>query len=148
GRAVAQETKLPNRARARAWTWPAGAARPLWGAAWPRGDFAFVVRLREWIAQEVAAGRLPPWLAVAYGFGIVIYFTADREPVWPIAAGAAGVCALVTVALRRHLAAFVAGLFVTAIAAGFAGATIKTASIAHPVLRFNASGATVAGFVE
>ena len=34
------------------------------------------------------------------------------------------------------------------IAAGFAVATVKTALIDHPVLRFSASGVTVAGFVE
>ena len=50
--------------------------------------------------------------------------------------------------LRRNLKAFVLALFVAAIACGFAAATIKTASIAHPILRYNASGVTVAGFVE
>ena len=118
------------------------------GASRGRGEFAFVVQLRAWAAQELAAGRLLPWLAVAYGFGIVLYFTADHEPVWQVAAGTAGVCAIGTVLLRRHLTAFVLALFVTAIAAGFAVATIKTASIAHPILRFNASGVTIAGFVE
>ena len=139
---------LENRAGAKAWTWPTSVTRPLWGISWPRGDFAFVTQLRQWAAQELAAGRLLPWLAVAYGFGIVIYFTADHEPVWPVAAGTAGVCAVCAVLLRRHLTAFVLALFVTAMAAGFAVATIKTASIAHPILRFMASGVTVAGFVE
>ena len=36
----------------------------------------------------------------------------------------------------------------SAITAGFAVATIKTALIGHPVLRFSTSGVTVAGFVE
>ena len=31
---------------------------------------------------EVGAGRLLPWLPVAFGLGIAIYFTADREPAW------------------------------------------------------------------
>src|SRR6202035_2921499 len=35
-----------------------------------------------------------------------------------------------------------------AIAIGFAVATVKTALIAHPVLRFAASGVTISGFVE
>jgi competence protein ComEC len=38
------------------------------------------------------------------------------------------------------------GLF--GIALGFAVATLKTTLISHPVLRFAASGVTVAGFVE
>ena len=146
---MSEGEKLENRTTAKARTWPIGATRPLWGAVWPRGgEFAFAAQLREWAAQELAAGRLLPWLAVAYGFGIVIYFTADHEPVWQVAAITACVCAICTVLLRRHLTAFVTALFVTAIAAGFAGATIKTASIAHPILRFTASGVTVAGFVE
>jgi competence protein ComEC len=149
---VAQDGKLENRARAKAWTgtwtWPVGVTRPPWGFAWPRGEFAFVAQLREWAAQELAAGRLLPWLAVAYGFGIVLYFTAEHEPVWQAAAATVFVCAICTVLLRHRLTAFVVGLFVTAIAAGFAVATVKTASIAHPILRFNAPGVTVAGFVE
>src|SRR5262245_22578753 len=81
-------------------TWPDGAARPLWGAVWPRRDFVFAAKLRQWAAQELAAGRLLPWLAVAYGFGIVIYFTASSEPVWQVAAGTACACAVCTVLLR------------------------------------------------
>jgi hypothetical protein len=34
---------------------------------------------------ELAVGRLLPWLAVAYGFGIVLYFTAERAPRWSAA---------------------------------------------------------------
>ena len=34
--------------------------------------------ISQWAAAEVAPGRLLPWLPVAYGFGIVAYFTADR----------------------------------------------------------------------
>ena len=66
GRAVAQDGDLENRARAKAWagpwTWPVGVTRPPWGAAWPRGGFAFVTQLRAWAAQELSAGRLLPWL--------------------------------------------------------------------------------------
>ena len=112
------------------------------------GGICSRAQLRQWAAAEVAAGRLLPWLAVAYGFGIVIYFTAEREPAWQAAVALAAACVICTVLLRRHLAALVVTLFVAAIACGFAAATIKTAWIAHPILRFNASGVTVAGFVE
>jgi hypothetical protein len=162
---VAEDGKLENRARAKvgakvgiwsgAWsgtwpwlgTWPVGAARPISGAA-SRGEFAFLTQVRQWAAQEAAAGRLLPWLVVAYGLGIVINFTAEHEPVWQVAAGTAVACSFGAVMLRRHLHAFVLALFVAAIACGFAAAAIKTASIAHPILRYNASGVTVAGFVE
>lgn len=99
---MSEGEKLENRTAAKARTWPVGATRPLWGAAWPRAEFAFAAQLREWAVQELAAGRLLPWLAVAYGFGIVIYFTADHEPVWQVAAITASVCAICTVLLRRH----------------------------------------------
>jgi competence protein ComEC len=42
-------------------------------------------RLREWAHAETAPGRLFPWLPVAFGFGVVLYFTAEREPVWWVA---------------------------------------------------------------
>ena len=46
--------------------------------------------ISRWLAQrlatgldaEVAPGRLMPWLPVAFGTGIVFYFSADREPAW------------------------------------------------------------------
>ena len=31
---------------------------------------------------DTGPGRLLPWLPVAFGFGIAIYFTAEREPAW------------------------------------------------------------------
>src|SRR3954449_9224066 len=60
-----------------------------WDAARPRGvawlpDARFVAGPREalerWFATDTAAGRLFPWLAVCFGLGIVIYFTAEHEP--------------------------------------------------------------------
>jgi competence protein ComEC len=45
-------------------------------AGWLRG------LVSQWAAAEVAPGRLLPWLPVAFGLGIVAYFTADREPTW------------------------------------------------------------------
>jgi competence protein ComEC len=65
----------------------------------------------------------------------------------------AAVCALGALLLRRQIApqrfvfnVIALGLF--GIALGFAVATLKTTLIGHPVLRFPASGVTVAGFVE
>ncbi len=42
---------------------------------------SFAAKLREWIAAEAGAGRLLPWVPVAFGVGIAVYFTADHEPV-------------------------------------------------------------------
>ena len=105
-------------------------------------------RIREWAAQETAAGRLLPWFAVAYGAGIVVYFTAEREPSLWAAATLAAVCGLAALLLRKRFVAQVVALGVFAASLGFAIATLKTSLIDHPVLRFSASGVTIAGFVE
>ena len=66
---------------------------------------------------------------------------------WAAAALAiAGLAAAVL--LRRHAVAFVIALSVFGVAAGFAVATVKTALIAHPVLRYPAFSVSLAGFVE
>ena len=75
------------RGRAEAWRpwvppWVAAGRRP--ALAWPNGlsDFArrVVERVRAWVAVEVGPGRLVPWLAIAFGCGVAIYFAIDREP--------------------------------------------------------------------
>jgi competence protein ComEC len=136
------------RTRAGAATWPVGGAPVAPCLAGPRFGFFTATKLHQWVAEEVATAPLLPWLAVAYGFGVVLYFTADHEPAWWAGTALAGVSAAFAVMLRRHLAAFVIALAVFSMAAGFAVATIKTALIGHPVLRHSASGVTVAGFVE
>src|ERR1700678_2594602 len=98
---MVDDSGAPDRARSGtrtgARTWPVERARRAWGAAWPRAEFAVPARVREWAAVEVGAGRLLPWFAVAFGTGIVLYFTADHEPaIWAAAALAAtGVIAAV-----------------------------------------------------
>jgi competence protein ComEC len=74
-----------------------------------------------------------PWVPIAFGAGIAIYFTADREPVaWFVAAVAVGLCAVAFVLRRRK--AFAAALMLAAMASGFAVAALKTARISHVVL--------------
>ena len=55
-------------------------ARPR-GTVWPSADALGGARdiISRWFATDVAAGRLMPWLPICFGFGIVLYFTADRE---------------------------------------------------------------------
>ena len=97
---------------------------------------------------EVGAGRLLPWFAVAFGTGIVLYFTAEREPaLWAAASLAVG-AAIPIVPLRARPVGFVLALGFFAIAAGFAVATLKTALIDHPILRKPATSVAVTGFVE
>jgi competence protein ComEC len=85
---------------------------------------------------EVGAGRLLPWFAVAFGAGIVVYFAAEHEPALWAALPLAGIAAIAAVLLRRRPVAFVIALGVFALAAGFAVATLKTALIDHPLLRY------------
>src|SRR5262245_38677759 len=109
-------------------TWPprgaaqAGALAPSGSPAWS----AFLERVRAWVRAEAGAGRLLPWVPVAFGAGIALYFTAAREPVLSVALAAALALCLAAFLLRRSRF-FVAAVLVAATAAGFATATLKTA---------------------
>jgi len=157
---VATKHKAENRARPggsipgsipwpqpRPLPWPGGGQGARWNDWW-RAQFSSPARIREWAAQELTTGRLLPWFAIAYGTGVVLYFTAEREPALWAAAIPATVFALGAVLLRRQIVPQVIALGLFGMALGFAVATLKTALIGHPVLRFPASGVTVAGFVE
>ena len=105
-------------------------------------------RLAEWLAAEVAPGRLMPWLAVAFGAGIALYFAAWREPMLAATLGLGGAGIVAAVLARRHAVAFPLLLGGAAVAAGFAVATLRTAWIDHPVISAPVFGASVQGFVE
>ena len=140
-----------SRGRAETWRpWAAVGGRP--ALAWPDGLAALTrragQRVRQWVAVEVGPGRLVPWLAIAFGGGIVVYFTVEREPaLWATALVVAATVAA-TILVRRRPFAFPVALGVAAIAAGFATATIKREIIAHPVLFAPAWNVDIAGFVE
>jgi competence protein ComEC len=152
GRRVARwwgKGQTQGRTDGRTETWPPGGARALAG---PRalGDFAdtAAARLRGWAAAEAVPGRLLPWLPVAFGLGIAIYFTAEREPIWWAALALAGACAAIAFLARRRPVAFPITLVVAIAATGFAVAALKTHTIAHPVLQAPAGNVEIAGFVE
>lgn len=105
-------------------------------------------RLGVWAAAEVAPGRLLPWLPVAFGLGIAIYFTASREPTWWAPVALTLVCAASAVFARNRAVGFPIALGAAAVVAGFAIATLKTAYISHPVLSRTAANVAIAGFVE
>ncbi|MBI5129815.1 MAG: ComEC/Rec2 family competence protein [Rhodopseudomonas palustris] len=136
-------------ARAKVRTWPtrasatAGALAP-WGAwFWP----ALAETLREWARAEAGPGRLLPFVPVAFGAGIALYFTADHEPVAWVACLAAGAFGVAAFGLRRNRA-FPLAVLITALAAGFATVSLKAQRIAHPVLAKPVQAATLKGFVE
>ncbi|MBI2717119.1 MAG: ComEC family competence protein [Rhizobiales bacterium] len=138
--------------KTRAKAWDIDAARRRAAVSLPASFMDWAARLRrllsEWAVAEVAPGRLVPWLPVAFGFGIVGYFTADREPAAWAAAGLALAGIVVAFMARRRVFGFALALGCAAIAAGFAVATLKTVRIAHPVLQQPVSSVQVAGFVE
>jgi competence protein ComEC len=91
---------------------------------------------------------LVPWLAIAFGCGILLYFNIDQEPApWAAILLFTGAAA-VSVSVRLRPVGFPLALFIAAVAFGFASATIKRTLIAHPVLWTPAWNVDVAGFVE
>lgn len=116
---------------------------------WPieRWRAAASETIRGWLALETAAGRLTPWLPIAFGLGIAVYFTAEREPALGAATGLACAGSLAAWAARRRPVAFPLLLGAAAAAAGYAAATVKSARLAHPVLMHVASNVEIAGWV-
>jgi competence protein ComEC len=119
--------------------------------AWPVGVALFPgVRdvLWRWLVAEVAPGRLMPWLPIAFGLGVVLYFTAEREPaLWAALALAAAFATAAFLARARPIA-FPVLLALATAAAGFAAVTLKAAHIAHPILQHTAWNIALSGFVE
>jgi competence protein ComEC len=137
------------RPRIRPWE-DAAPGRP--ALAWPAGLSEFARRvaqqIQQWAAVETGPGRLVPWLAIAFGCGIAVYFTADREPApWATLLLLAG-AVMAAVLCRRRPVAFPLVLGVAAAAAGLATASLKRAIVAHPVLSAPAWNVDIAGFVE
>jgi competence protein ComEC len=110
---------------------------------WP----ALAAKLREWILAEAGAGRLMPWVPVAFGTGIAFYFTANHEPVKWVTAVTATLLGAAAFGLRRHKM-FAVMVMIAAIAAGFATATWRTALIGHGVLARPMYSVSLSGFVE
>lgn len=100
------------------------------------------------IAAERGPGRLLPWLAIAFGAGIAVYFTATHEPVWWVAALTALVLCGIAYRVRAHARVFAATALGAAMLCGFAIASIKAVLVAHPVLTRTAYSVSLKGFVE
>jgi competence protein ComEC len=104
-------------------------------------------RLLRAIALEIERRRLFLWLPVLMGVGILLYFSADREPsLWAPLTGLtlAGGFALL---LRERRVAPVICLGIAATFAGFSAAAWRTATIAAPMLERPRVG-QLSGFVE
>ena len=146
---MSEQGSTPGGRRGYAGTWPPRQAAQVGGyvpsrpSLWP----TLVETLRQWARAEAGAGRLLPWVPVAFGTGIAFYFAADHEPVLPVAAIVAIALCAAAVLLRRQRV-FPAVVLIAAVAAGFATATWKTARIAHGVLARPMFSVALTGFVE
>ncbi|MGE3869882.1 MAG: ComEC/Rec2 family competence protein [Pseudorhodoplanes sp.] len=109
---------------------------------------AALEQLRAWTAAEAGPGRLVPWLPVAFGTGLALYFAAEREPALWASVTATVALAAATVLARRRPRGFAVAALATAVAAGFALATLTAARLAHPILPAPVSAVGVSGFVE
>ncbi len=141
------QTRSQGRA-GRAITWPPrGAVRADADDVGESGSAFLVEKIRSWVAAEAGPGRLLPWVPVAFGAGIAIYFAADREPVASVAVATAfALCVAAFVARRSRIFPFV--VMLAASSAGFATAALKTARVAHDVLARPMFSVTMKGFVE
>jgi competence protein ComEC len=146
---MAERGGSSGRTQGFAGTWPPRTATQAGGFA-PSGFGAwssFIEKLRAWIRAEAGAGRLLPWVPVAFGTGIAFYFAADHEPVASVTAVAATAFGVAAFLLRRQKV-FPIAVMIAAMAAGFATATWKTARIAHGVLARPMYSVSLSGFVE
>ena len=146
---MAEQGDTSGRKRGYAGTWPPRAAAPAGGfvpsrpAFWP----PLHRNAARMGARRSRAGRLLPWVPVAFGTGIAFYFAADHEPVLSVAAVVAIALCAVAVLLRRQKF-FPVAVMIAAVAAGFAIATWKTARVAHGVLARPMFSVSLTGFVE
>ncbi|CAO4194735.1 ComEC/Rec2 family competence protein [Methylorubrum extorquens] len=104
--------------------------------------------LRGSVAREAEQRRLFPWLAVAFGAGILVFFTAtDGEPSLAAPLIAAGLCLSVMPLLRARPVALALMLGLAAVFLGFAAGVWRVASVAGPVLT-RVTIAPLVGLVE
>jgi competence protein ComEC len=119
---------------------------------WPSTPAPSLSGLREnvqrWLISDAAAGRLMPWLPIAFGVGVVLYFTAASEPNHWIAPSLTAVLAFAAILARARPVVFPMLLALATAAAGFAVVSLKSARIAHPILQHNAWNIQITGFVE
>lgn len=145
---ASRDNEQPRR-QGRVSTWPPRAAVQSGSAAasglgvWS----SWTDTLKSWLHAEAGPGRLLPWVPVAFGTGIALYFAAEREPVASVAAVTAVVLCIAAFLARRH-PIFPAVVMFAAIASGFATAALKTARVAHGVLARPMFAVTMKGFVE
>jgi competence protein ComEC len=139
-----REQERPRAGRAIAWPPRETAVASAVSGQWWR---SLAESSLKWIRAEAGPGRLLPWIPVAFGVGIALYFAASREPVTVVVAPVAVMACVFALAVRRK-PMFPYMALVAALLAGFATATLKTTYVSHTVLLTPVGSAAVEGFVE
>ena len=87
------------------------------------------------LAQEAGQRRLFPWLAVAFGTGILVFFAAaDGRPFLPAPLALGAACLLLATRLGARPGAMATALALGFACLGFAAAAWRVESVAAPVL--------------
>ncbi len=105
------------------------------------------MRVMRACAAEAERRRLFLFLPVMMGVGVLLYFSADREPALWAPLLLLGFAASAALALRGRRGAMLACIGVAALAAGFAAGVWRTAEVAAPMLDRVRVG-KLTGFVE
>lgn len=106
---------------------------------------------RDWLrvngAREIEQRRLFPWIAVCFGFGIILFFQADAHPSLSASLGSLALACVGAFWQRHSLSRLAVLIGVAAIFAGFSVAAMRARSVAAPVLSRMMIG-PVTGFIE
>ncbi|HYF56036.1 MAG TPA: ComEC/Rec2 family competence protein [Salinarimonas sp.] len=131
-----------SRAAAAVAVWPqmtAGAAR---GRRLDLGGL-----LAAWARLELERRRLFPWIAVAFGAGVLLFFAAEGRPaLWAPAAGLA-LATAGAVGLRHRVGALALCVALAAAFAGFAAGVLRLRAVEAPIIE-RITIAALSGFVE
>ncbi|MDA0225351.1 MAG: hypothetical protein O2975_04465, partial [Proteobacteria bacterium] len=103
--------------------------------------------MTQWAAERE---RRALWLPVLFGLGIAQYFALPIEPAWWWGPAGMAVAGLAALGFYRRLeagdeAGFVLAVALAIVSAGFAVATLRTLTVAAPVIEARIGPVTVQG---
>lgn len=122
----------------------AGRAGLLWMLASGR---ALIAKARSDLLLEMEDRRLALWLPVVAGLGVLLYFSADREPVNYYAALICAACALLAHITANHRPVSIGLAMLAVLALGFASAQWR-ANLVHAPALSHITVDNLTGFVE
>jgi competence protein ComEC len=100
-----------------------------------------------WLRDEIERRRLFPWIAVAFGVGVLLFFAAEGRPaLWAPLVGLA-LSMGGALALRHRVWGLAACIGLAAIFAGFAAGVLRLRAVEAPILE-RIVIAPLSGFVE